>query len=473
MPRAGDVALCNDTCEGDADPAACAESCVDDLLADPDNLIATKPTNVYCHHATDADPSGARPESPQNRIAEWVDSTEDGDSIFLAFLSFSDALIADKLCEAIGRGVEVDFVADKLSFRGEQLIDCGGRLHVRGSSARFAHVKLIMINPDEPGPSDPDDEHVRISFGSGNMSSGTVLHHENWQFAEIARDSYFVEDHRCLAAGLLDEDASSRKDKFRRFINDCREPIPFSPEADIRSYFIPVNEDSDALVADVLAATRAAASIDGAAHRFSFFQQNPDKLESEPRLVDTIGARLADDPDFSFHLIADDDLYWLRPITGEPGLTLGPNSSFELASIDHLTEMSGGDGRFEVRYMETNHAGKACNGEGGSRSSMLLHHNKFLIFRDMQDRSDAVMTGAPNLTGTGFTNNYENAYIIAVPHVVDAYKNQHARFWDGTELLTDTQAAPRATAVEDMPATLATVNPPELETICAVPTPGP
>lgn len=468
MPRAGDVADCNDKCAADADPDACRQSCVNDLLADPDNLIATKPKNVYCHAATDKQVSTDRPESPRHRIGEWVDSTEAGDKIFMSFLSFSDSLIADKLCQAIDRGVEVDFVADKLSTQGEKLIDCGGRLHVRGSSARFLHVKLIMINPDEPGPSDEDDEHVRLSFGSGNMSSGTVLHHENWQFAEIARDSFFVEAHRCLAAGLIDEDASSRKDKFRRFINDCRDTIPFEPEADIRAYFIPVNEDSDALIDDVLTATREAGSIDGAAHRFSFFQQNPDKLESEPRLVDTIGARLESDPDFSFHLVADDDLYWLRPITGDRGFTLGPNSASELASIDFLTDKGGADGRFEVRYMETNHASKSCNGTGGTRSSLLLHHNKFLVFQDMKDRADVVMTGAPNLTGTGFTNNFENAYVIAIPRVVDAYKNQHARFWDGQALLTDTQEPPTATRAEDMPATLETVNPPELADICAV-----
>lgn len=468
MLRAGDVAACADTCASDADPAACSASCADDLLADPDNLLAAKPRNVYCHASTDSGPSGDRPESPRHRIAEWIDSTDDGDSIFLAFLSFSDGLIAGKLCDAVDRGVEVDFVVDKLSSRGEQLAACGGRVHVRGSSSRFAHVKLIMVNPEAPGPSDDDDVHLRLSFGSANMSSGTHLHHENWQFLEVARDSFFVESHRCLAAGLLDEDASSRKDNFRRFINDCRAGIPFEPEVDIKPYFIPVNDDSDALIGDLLSAARAAGSIELAAHRFSFFQQNPDKLESEPRLVDTLGARLAGDPDFSVRMIADDDLYWLRPITGDRGFTLGPNSAGELDSVDHLAEMGDG-GRFEIRYLETNHASKSCNGTGGTRSSPLLQHNKFLIFRDMADRADAVFTGAPNLTGTGFTNNFENAYLIAVPHVVDAYKNQYARFWDGQKLDPAEPEPPVATRAEDMPAVLATVNPAELEAICAVP----
>lgn len=466
MLRAGAVAGCNAECESDSEPEACAATCIDELAGEPDNLIATKPENVYCHAATDSQPSSERPESPRHRIAEWIDSTGDGDSIFLAFLSFSDRLIADKLCEAIDRGAEVDFVVDKLSSRGEQLIDCGGRLHVRGSSARFAHVKLIMINPDEPGPADGDDVHVRLSFGSANMSSGTHLHHENWQFLEVARDSFFVESHRCLAAGLLDEDASSRKDKFRRFIDDCRAEIPFEPEVDIKSYFIPVNGDSDALIADVLGAARAAGSVDVAAHRFSFFQQNPDKLETEPRLVDTLGARLAADPDFTVRMVADDDLYWLRPLTGGEGLTLGPNSSGELDSVDHLAAM--GEGRFEIRYLETNHASKGCSDSGGTFSSPLLQHNKFLIFRDMPDRADAVLTGAPNLTGTGFTNNFENAYLIAIPEVVAAYKNQYRRFWDGERTDPSDPAPPVATRPEDMPAVLTTVNPPDLDAICAV-----
>jgi hypothetical protein len=466
MPSAAAAIACAEDCgaEPEAERETCKTSCLGEAAL-ADDALTTKPANVYCHAASDLEPSGSRPESPQNRIVEWIDSSGDGDVLFLSSLSFSDGLIADKLCEALDRGAAVEMVLDKLSSRAEQVQECGGLVHVRGSGTRFAHVKLIMVNPDQPGPSDEDAEHLRLAFGSGNLSTGTVLHHENWQFLEVARDSFFVEAHRCLAAALIDEEAASRKDKFRAFVNDCRAVIEHPEETDIKSYFIPVNEDSDRIVESMLAAAVAAESVDIAAHRFSFFQGNPDKLETEPRLVDTLGGRLESDPEFAVRLIADDDLYWLRPITGDAGFKLGPNSASELDSVDHLAEH--GAERFEIRYMETNHSSKGCTGDGGTFSSPLLHHNKFLILRGGEGGS-AVLTGAPNFTGAGFTNNFENVYMIAIPGVVNAYAEQYRRMWDGERIAADEPEPPRATRAEEMPMVIQTVNPPELEELCGV-----
>jgi hypothetical protein len=283
-----------------------------------------------------------------------------------------------------------------------------------------------MINPDGAGPADADADHLRMSFSSGNMGSGAVLHHENWHFIEAARASYFVEAHRCLVRALIDPAHTDGKPAFRTFMNDCRAAIPYPEEDDIRSYFIPVREDSKAAVERLVASVQTATKIDIGVHRFGLTE-----------LVDALEARLGDDG-VRVRMIADDDLYWLSPLVGE-GAVVGNNLYFEADNVERLAAVEGGD--YAIRYLETN------------PGPHLLHHNKFVLLDDREDGGpDTVMAGAANLTGTGFDTNLENLYFIEIPSVVAAFEEQFGRFWDGEPALDDGEPAPRATAPEDMPA---------------------
>ena len=71
---------------------------------------------------------------------------------------------------------------------------------------------------------------------------------------------------------------------------------------------------------------------------------------------------------FALNLVADDDLYWLDPEAPTEWETVGLNTFVEATKVRELREADGGRGRFEDRYLETNH------------KAHLLHHNKFLIF---------------------------------------------------------------------------------------------
>ena len=53
---------------------------------------------------------------------------------------------------------------------------------------------------------------------------------------------------------------------------------------------------------------------------------------------------------------------------------------------------------------------------------------------------DAVFCGAGNLTGTGFSENWENYYYVTIPEVVEAYRAQYEHMWNDL-----------ATASADMP----------------------
>ena len=393
--------------------------------------VAAKPKNVYCTKG-DSEASGDRISSPQARILDWIDGTGAGDEIFLAYLSFSDQKVADSLCSAIDRGAEVTFVLDKISSKAEQVIGCGGDVFTRGhqGSVGFAHNKVLMINPRSAGPADDDEAYMKLSFGSGNMSSGTHLHHENWHFIDVARDSYFVAAHQCLMDSLLDPAHSDGKGAYRAFMNECRDRIEATPEDDITPYFIPVLDDSRALRDRMVAAIDEADAIDVGAHRFSY-----------TTMVDALAERLADtDRDFALNLVADDDLYWLDPEAPTEWETVGHNTFVEAVKVRELREADGGRGRFEDRYLETNH------------KAHLLHHNKFLIFSGLQSGPDAIITGSSNLTGTGFETNLENMYFISIPEVVEAYRNQFGLFWDGEGVLPPgMDAAPTATPRRAMP----------------------
>lgn len=414
---------------------------------DGEGDIAAKPKNVYCDAEFDADASRLRADSPQHRILEWVDGLGSGDELFLAYLSFSDRVVADALCEAEGRGAEVTMVLDSLTARAEDLQACGGEVLIRGhvGSVGFAHNKMILVNPAGAGPSDPDDDFIKLSFGSGNMSSGTHLHHENWHFLEVARDSFFVQSHRCLMDALVAEEHTAGKSAFSDFMTECRAGIDAVPEDDITAYFIPALADRKALMGgklpsdadpawfgqtDLMTLIDEAQTIDIGAHRFS-----------ATKMIDALLTRLQDaSRPFHLRLVADDDLYWMTPLAPSKVRVVGLNSFDEADRIEQLRAADAGQGRFEEAYLETNH------------KKHLLHHNKFLIFAGMDERADTVLMGSPNLTGTGFDENLENLYITDIPEVVEAFQAQYALWWDGEGPLPEGHdVPPRATHADDMP----------------------
>jgi hypothetical protein len=388
--------------------------------ADGSGTIAGKPKNVYCKYG-DVPASAARASSPQYRVLEWVNGLASGDEIFLAYLSFSNVAVSDALCAAAQRGVDVTFVLDSRGTQADRLEGCGATILLRGhaGSIGYAHNKVILIDPHG------DSEHMKMSFSSGNMSSGVVTHHENWHFIDAKRSSFFAQAHVCLMEAQISEDASSGKTQYKNAINACRARIDAPEEDDIKAFFIPNRDDSRRAERYMLGAIEDAQAIDLGAHRFG-----------HPRLVETLEARLEVGDDFAMRMVADDDLYWLDPETGSP-LTVGDNQDFEAENVARL-ERAGGD-RFEIRYLETNH------------TDHLLHHNKFLIYRDDAGAAFGLLAGAANLTNTGFNDNFENIYFIKVPHVLEQFDTQYERFW-GTRALEDAEAPPAATPRHLMPA---------------------
>lgn len=448
----------------------------DDVIDLEGDSLTAKPKNVYCRNDFDrtlnfdAATGDGRVTSPLFRIIDWISDTDEGDEIFMAYLSFSDDDVLGALCSAAGRGVDITFVVDKLDPDGDDeandLIDCGANVIKRGGGKiPFAHNKLLMINPDEAGPEGNDADFLRMTFGSGNMSTGTYLHHENWHFLEVARESYFVEAHKCLRDALIAHDPTPStgdgKGEFGGRITDCRDAIEFEEEDDMKVYFVPALEDRRKQQMLMRSLIVASPQLDMGVHRFG-----------SKTIVDPLTARLTDDSDpVKLRMIADDDLFWRDPVAPAKFKEEGFNGPGDVNAVRALKDADTDEdgnrrGRFEQKFMET--------------ATRQFHHNKFIIFEGIEDleaaieadeedkvevslmpSTEAVMMGAANITGTGFNNNFENNYITTIPEVVGAFKAQFRLMWDGEGPLPEGHSvAPMATAIEDMPRELVHVTEP-------------
>ncbi len=255
----------------------------------------------------------------------------------------------------------------------------------------FAHVKLFAVNKNHP-------EKMQLAYGSGNLSTGTHLHHENWHFVSVSQESYFARKHHCLIDTYVDLDATSSKHNFKKKIQDCIASLEGEPEEDLQLYIVP--GEGEKAYQKIKEGIQSSRQVRMAAHRFFHTEIILDLEQAIERVADPI----------DMQLIVDDDIYW----AGKRRKNVAANMPQEATRIKwlKLNENYRYNRNFEVRYMQTNH------------SIFQLHHNKFMIFDDR-----AVFTGAGNFTIAAFESNFENFYWIKIPEVIEAFQDQYAYMW--------------------------------------------
>jgi HKD family nuclease len=363
----------------------------EEVLANDGNIITQKTKNAYCTRA-DAKASGERASSPQQRLVDIINS-EDTREIFLAFLSFSDRRILTALCENIKqRDLKVVMVLDSGTDKvaADKLLECQGEtsvteVHYRGnvSGIDLSHMKMVITNPNL------SDSVYTLVFASANLSSGTVLHHENWNFLTLSESSHFLQSHLCAMNGMLHHSLSGKS--FREFMNSCRASIASEPEQDAIVYFAPADGKlAEKVLVDLIASSN---HVKMAAHRFS-----------NKKILEVLGTKL-EHKGFTADLVVDDDIYWAMK-----GMTIGANTKQEAGLIEDLVGLG-----LDLKFVETNHY------------ENLLHHNKYMIFEG--EDVAAVFTGAGNFTDNAFTGNFENFYVFTMPEVVEAYVEQYSYVW--------------------------------------------
>ncbi len=372
------------------------------VLANDGTTLEAKPRNVYCK-SSDLAASASRSISPQFRLIEWTNDPATKE-IFMAFLSFSNEDVGRALCAAVRRGVKLGIVLDaepdeeaEGNRLAEGLKQCGPGVQVyyRGNRGGigYAHNKLFLVNPS-------DARQVRVVFSSGNMTTGTALHHENWNFVTTSPRSHFAQAQLCLRDSLINH--AETKAAFVAAMASCRAAIATPEEDDIKSFFVP-GEGRKAFNA-IKSMAEAAERVDVTAHRFS---------GDFVRLFDALltGGK-------NIRMVTDDDMYWTWKLRRD----IGRNMRTEAYKVMDLRAKG-----LDLRFLETN------------QNNVILQHNKYMIFE--LGARDAVFAGAGNFTSSAFSNNMENFYVMTAPEVVRAYQAQYEKFYG--EMATAESRMPR------------------------------
>lgn len=365
--------------------------------------VLNKKENAYCT-PTDARRVNKQQGTPHEKILKWIKDPETKE-IFMAYLSFSKSSVIRSLCSAIKkRNVKLTLIVDKnndehrmrriLSLKecaksnnsSVPVILTGGHKGEGFNKTGFAHNKLVIINPNSK-------DKVRLIFSSGNMSSGTTTHHENWHFVTTNINSYFAQSHICLRDGLLNYEDS--KSTFAHFIKSCRKKIKSPEEDDIKVFFIP--GEGRKATKFLHSEFDNSINVKMAAHRFS--------NTSIIKMIDRNLKR----PDFKVSIIVDDDLHW----AGIYNQDFGRNTLYEYKKLMKLKEMG-----LEIKFIET----FMDNIE--QPKSLQLQHNKFMIFTK-PNANGTIFTGAGNLTNAAFYKNFENFYLISIPEIHKAFIEQY------------------------------------------------
>ena len=400
-----------------------------------------KPENVFCKNKYDNRRSGQRPTSPQFRLVEWI-KDKNTTEIFFTYLSFRNKTVKEALCEAAKKGVKIRFVISKSErpetdyVAGNELVACAPenvQMKIRGfeGDLKYAHNKFLIINPQSRN-------EFKIVFSSGNMTSGPVIHHENWNFITTHPASYFAQSHLCAAYAEWDDVSGKSRIEYIKTIKSCRTKINAEEESDIKVFFIPgegVKEDN----AGKRTATEYLIDGDGknpgisnakkiwlGCHRFFY--------STMINALDRAISFKKNEPKVELRIVGEDDTYY---VANDPTFDKVEVQKAEWDRMNRLQKKGA-----QIKFMETN------SDEGQ------VHHSKFLIFADKNkneadplDDFTALFTGSANLTGDAFKNNWENSYYITIPEVVKAFAKQYAYTWD--KLATKISDLPKAALVLD------------------------
>jgi hypothetical protein len=411
---------------------------------------STIPAHIYCDQSDleasmkrAADNPYRRTDSPLNRLQDWIESTDKGDELFIASFSFSMTSVAQWTCAAAERGVKVKIFMHEPDYGSAAFDMIQGCLGVEllryQGSGRLAHFKSLVITDQESGK-------VRISFQSGNISSGTWGHHENWNFVTLPRQHWFSQDHLCLRDALTPESIGNVK-RIYKALDDCRRDHGVDAERRedpwMQNYFIPKTGgeyDDRKELSRLVDEVERASSVWIAAHHMT-----------DPKLIQALIQRLTADSAFQVKMLVDSELYWsdYRDTVAQglswkvDGRIFGESDSLTSYCLWGLSEVQArrvrcslfNRGEYsaefgalallqagaDLRFIESNHLGK------------MLFHNKFLIFEYETAENGiegSVFTGAGNLTRAGFETNFENFYWIRIPHVYQAFRKQFQMLFD-------------------------------------------
>lgn len=319
--------------------------------------------------------------------------------ITIAYFSFSNNAVFEKLCEKGKAGIPIEGFFDSSEKAPEKfslkLRECQGpsgnnvRTHFLGTKSpwRLHHNKFLVVDPGKGSP-------LRINFSSGNLSSsGLSIHFDHWVMMEAPRTSNVARQQLCVISSLrkaIDpqntgtDAAKDDPNVYRQALNACFAKAKVLDTASkqgieaavaqerIAPLFSPDPSDSisQALI-DHINRVVPGGKIYGAIQHF---------------LHNGIASALkrAVKRGVSVSMLMDDDV-----VTGQsevPGVSEFYNGV--------LTPSKSG---IDIRFMQTN------------AGVMQMMHNKFLVLDGVDSKGKTrVFSGAGHFTTAAMMNNYEN-----------------------------------------------------------------
>ena len=214
------------------------------------------------------------------------------------------------------------------------------------------------------------------------MTSGAVIHHENWNFITTNSNSNFAQSHLCVMNAEWDDTIGRTRKTFIDYVKKCRSEIQNPEEKDIKVFFIPGEGEPGAGISKktaseyMLDGTEGFPGINNAkkiwigCHRFLY-----------TKMINALKLRLNSDSKPEIRIIGDDDTFYKA---NDPTFTEGDTQNAEWYHMENLAKAGA-----KVKLMETN------------SDEHQLHHSKYLIFADENDFK-AVLAGSANLTGAAF-----------------------------------------------------------------------
>jgi len=358
------------------------------------------PRDAWCRKS-DLAKNLLRQDTPEFKLLPGIRDPETT-HIRMTYLSFGNERVAKGLCEALQRGVTVELVLDssKAYPIEQELKACNPEkfsFYSRGNAGGigFAHNKVTFFTKKS-------SSDMEIVIGSGNLTTGTILTHENWHFIRAPKTSYFVSMHECLWEGVKNH--AETDDAYADFLNVCRQKIATAPEKGIEIFFIPGGGQS--LIERLRTELQSSEWVFGASHRF-----NGGLVKN--LLSGTLSAGI------KVGMVFDDDLYWAGVLRKGFGL----NQYSEARVVRDLVKQG-----MQVKYIQTN------------QKEHLINHNKFFIW-GKSGRTEGAFFGAGNLTDSAFTKNFENFYLVTLPEVVEEMQRYQQHLWN--DLATQPEGMPQ------------------------------
>ncbi|MCB9073006.1 MAG: hypothetical protein H6623_05250 [Bdellovibrionaceae bacterium] len=397
--------------------------------------LGSKPKNIYCRNKFDLATSGNRPESPQYQLVKLVESKDTREIIF-TYLSFRNKAVRTALCERLKSNdpIRVTFVmsSSEDTAAAEEVIACNpkyAQFKTRGleGDLGYAHNKIFValqkpIDIDQSnwmsqvGPG----ERITIVFSSGNMTSGPVLHHENWHFITTDAGTHFAKIHMCVLQSEWNDNTGRTRNAYMKAIRDCRQNLVqqgLLQEQDVRAFFVPgegQNQYENMSLLDNGSEGESASNYMAYGDGYHPGIRNADKIWIGAhrffyaRMLKELKKRMLSSKKPEMRIILDDDTYYKAT---DPNFSAGDTDPGEWYNAEELMQNGA-----QVRLMETND------------EEHQLHHSKYLLFFKGNEPK-GLLCGAANLTGSGFTKNWENIYYVTVPHILDEFKNHYEKFW--------------------------------------------